>query len=353
MNKIVTIITAIILFVSCDTNNQNKTILTTDTATVKLHWPDTLPIYDHIVIVVEENKDYSEILDKNLAPYINEVILAEGANFTNMYAEEHHSQGNYFWLFSGDNQNVGFGDTVPVIKFETANLASQLIAIDRTFSGYSEGLPFIGSDTVATYSILKYKEKPIGIYGRKHVPWVSFSNVPDSLNKRFIDFPLDFNKLPTVSFVIPNLNNDMHNGPDSLSIPIGDEWLAENLDRYYQWAKAHNSLLILTFDENDDLRHYKGLTDPDTIHSIDSISNPRFRVDYENKVVTIFAGAHIKHGNYSEGKGITHVNILRTIEAMYGLPKAGLQQEKAAEYGISDDYIITDVFMTVPKRSVK
>ena len=52
-------------------------------------------------------------------------------------------------------------------------------------------------------------------------------------------------------------------------------------------------------------------------------------------------------GDYEEGLGITHVNILRTLEAMYGLPKAGAQQPHAAAGGISDDYIITDVFEPV------
>ncbi len=30
-----------------------------------------------------------------------------------MYGEEHFSQGNYFWMFSGDNQTIGFIDQVP------------------------------------------------------------------------------------------------------------------------------------------------------------------------------------------------------------------------------------------------
>src|SRR6516225_5959240 len=32
--------------------------------------------------------------------------------------------------------------------------------------------------------------------------------------------------------------------------------LRSNLDRYYKWAKTHNSLLIVTFDENDDKDQY-------------------------------------------------------------------------------------------------
>jgi len=41
-----------------------------------------------------------------------------------------------------------------------------------------------------------------------------------------------------------------------------------------------------------------------------------------------------------EDRGVTHVNILRTIEAIYGLKMCGHQQDKALRFGISNDYII-------------
>jgi hypothetical protein len=84
------------------------------------------------------------------------------------------------------------------------------------------------------------------------------------------------------------------------------------------------------------------------IDCIDCIDcKDQYKRNLQNRIPTIFAGAHIKHGDYAEGKGITHVNILRTLEAMYGLPRAGAQQSNAAGGGISDDYIITDVFEKV------
>jgi phosphatidylinositol-3-phosphatase len=44
-------------------------------------WPPTLPVYDHIVIVVEENKDFEQILGGKFdAPYIRK-LAAEGAIF--------------------------------------------------------------------------------------------------------------------------------------------------------------------------------------------------------------------------------------------------------------------------------
>ena len=292
-------------------------------------WPQGLPVYDHIVIVVEENKNYDQIIDKPDALYINGTLKKEGANLTQMYAEEHHSEGNYFWLFSGSNQNVGFADKIPP-DISTSNLGEQLISAGRSFKGYSEGLPQIGS-----------KVEKAGKYARKHVPWISFSNLPQgntlaaSTNLRLEDFPGDFSSLPTISFVIPNLDNDMHDGSIKGSIKAGDKWLKEHLDSYYQWAKQHNSLLVLTFDESDGgmFGAKKGLTDP---------------TKKKNRIATILAGAHIKPGDYTEKNGVTHVNLLRTLEAMYQLNKSGVQQKFAVTAGITDDFIITDVFVVGP-----
>jgi acid phosphatase len=315
----------------------------------QLAWPAGLPVYDHVVVVVEENKNYQQIIGDARAPFINQILRQEGANLTSMFGEEHNSQGNYFWLFSGSNQNVGFTDVLPTetnnadYPFKASNLGAALIAKGLSFKGYAEDLPAIGS-TVEWFPPAP-KE---ATYARKHVPWISFANVPNgttvetSSNLRFKDLPSDpaqFKTLPTVAFVIPSLDNDMHNGHPNDSIPRGDAWLKNNLNAYYQWAKSNNSLLIVTWDENDnDKLHYQGLTNP-SVEPTDS-----FRRDLQNRIPTIFAGAHIKPGNYAEGKGVTHVNILRTLEAMYGLTRSGRQQANAAGYGIRDDYVITDVF---------
>jgi phosphatidylinositol-3-phosphatase len=345
-----------IIFISCLCSclhpgpSGHDKLLSSTPETSALSWPAGLPVYDHIVIVVEENKDYEEIIGNPDAPYINNVLKAEGANFTRMFGEEHYSQGNYFWLFSGDNQTVGFVDQVPSEKthprypFTTPNLGEQLTGKGLSFKGYAESLPEIG-----------FRGQKQGLYARKHVPWISFANVPNgktvatSSNLRFTDFPADasqYHTLPTVAFVIPNLDNDMHNGPIEKSIPAGDRWLKKNINPYYQWAKDHNSLLILTFDENDDKRAYRGLTNP-IVEPRDCVGANRdqeYCIDLQNRIVTIFAGAHIKAGDYTEGHGITHVNILRTIEAMYGLSKAGAQQPNAAGIGIGDGAVITDIF---------
>lgn len=324
-------------------------------APAAITWPAGLPKYDHIVIVIEEDKDYDQIIGNQAAAYINGTLRKEGANLTRMFGEEHNSQGNYFWLFSGSNQNVGFKDVVPTDvnhqgPFTTPNLGVALIHKGLSFKGYSEDLPEIGSR--AQFGPDANGDKN---YARKHNPWVSFRNVPNddpatSSNLTLKEFPTDpakFSTLPTVSIVIPGLKNDMHDGDPTVSIPNGDAWLKQHLDPYYQWAKTHNSLLTLTWDENDDKwkdpetganSSFQGLTDPF------AAPTGQLGKNKQNRIATIFAGARIKPGDYAEGKGVTHVNLLRTIEAMYGLPKSGKQQQNAAAGGITDDAIITDIF---------
>jgi hypothetical protein len=76
---------------------------------------------------------------------------------------------------------------------------------------------------------------------------VNFSNLPATTNKQFTAFPTDFTKLPTVSYVIPNLCNNMHD----CSVATGDTWLKNKLKSYADWATTHNSVLIVDFDEDD------------------------------------------------------------------------------------------------------
>lgn len=64
-----------------------------------------LPSYDHVVVVVFENKQYGEIIGSANAPYINQLANA-GASLTGMKALTHPSQPNYFNLFSGTTQGI-------------------------------------------------------------------------------------------------------------------------------------------------------------------------------------------------------------------------------------------------------
>lgn len=133
--------------------------------------PPSLPLPAHVVIVLEENHGYSEIIGSSEAPYIN-TLAKQGASFVQSYAIIHPSQPNYLALFSGSTQDVK-GDSCPH-TFAAPNLGSELIAAGKTFAGFSEGLPSAGSLVCSS-----------GKYARKHCPWTNFSNVPARDNQPF------------------------------------------------------------------------------------------------------------------------------------------------------------------------
>jgi phospholipase C len=251
----------------------------------------TPPRFDHVVVVMEENHAFNEIIGSSSAPYINS-LGPQGAVFTNSFAIEHPSQPNYLDLFSGGNQGVT-SDSCPH-TFTANNLGNELRTSGLSYAGYSEGLPSDGS-TVCTS----------GEYARKHNPSSNFSDLPATTNLTFADFPdaTNFASLPTVSFVDPNLLDDMHDG----TIAAGDTWLRDNIDAYAQWAKTHNSLLVVTWDEDDSSQ--------------------------SNQIPTLFVGANVTPGNYAER--IDHFSVLRTIEDAYGLGDLG---------GSATATPITDVF---------
>jgi hypothetical protein len=242
-----------------------------------------IPKYDHVVVAVFENQDYGSVIGSRSAPTFNK-LAAQGALLTRSYGVTHPSQPNYLALFSGSQQGVT-DDSCPINLTGKANLASDLLAHGRTFKAYSESLPSTG-----------YKGCSSGEYARKHAPWADFNNVPKSLQVPFSQFPKNFTKLPTVSFVIPNMCSDMHD----CSVATGDQWVRNNLMAYAQWAKSHNSLLVLTFDE-------------DNFTSV-------------NKIPTVLVGQHVKVGRSSQPTN--QYNLLSTLTDMYALAPIGIAAHK-------------------------
>ncbi|MGH7939327.1 MAG: alkaline phosphatase family protein, partial [Bryobacteraceae bacterium] len=296
------------------------------------------PAFDHIVVVIEENHSFAQIIGNPNAPHLN-ALAAIGANIVNAstdpgaitsgsHSVRHPSQPNYLELYSGNNQGT-IGDGRPGTSaepytvappFTTPDVGAELRNAGFSFATYSQGLPSVGFDGNSS-----------GPYQRKHNPvanWMNDTNptsnqLPSAVNQPFTTFqqiaasPGGFANLPAVSFVVPDLNNDMHDG----TIAQGDTWVENNvIEPYLAWATAHNSLLIVTWDE-------------------DGENTPT------NQIPTIIAGAKIQPGNYPEtninannpyvitpgdpgtqiatGAAMNQYDVLATIEDVYGLAHIG------------------------------
>jgi len=241
-----------------------------------------LPRPTHVVIVIEENKSPSKVIGNDDAPYINS-LAHSGALFTNANGVAHPSQPNYLALFTG---NVNWnGDVCPErgVDPASATLGGSLLRAHLSFAGYSEDLPspgFAGCTGGA----------PNHGFSQKHAPWVVFHDVPKSSSLALTALPA-YDSLPTVAFIIPDLAHDMHSG----SIAAADDWLRAHVGPIVSWSRAHDALVIITWDESDR--------------------------EFDNAIPTIFVGAHVKPGKYDER--IDHYRVLRTVEDMYGLRPLG------------------------------
>ncbi len=253
-----------------------------------------IPRPDHVVILIEENKSYAQIIGNPAAPYIN-ALARNGVLFTHSHAIAHPSQPNYLALFSGTTHDI-VDDRCP-LSLSGDNLATELERKGLSFAIYSESMPAAG-----------YTGCIAGHYYRKHNPaanWARAAGAPE-INLPFGTFPSDYSQLPTVSFVVPNSLNDMHDGRPPRSIGRGDAWLNAKLGPYVKWAATHNSLLILTWDEDD------GSAD--------------------NHIPTIFVGPMVKRG--VDKARVLHYHVLRTLTDMYGLPPLGQSKKVTSITGI-------------------
>lgn len=279
-----------------------------------------VPTPKHIVIVIEENRSFEQIEDfiKSHENSYLARLKKEGAYFTSFFARLHPSQPNYIELFSGGLHGI----TDNEVHHTTApSIAGELIKQKKTFIGYADGLPESGFDG-----------KTSGSYARKHCPWISFCDVPKTSSLPFTDFPTDakgFENLPTLSFVIPNLKHDMHGTTwqfpfwilaklfkkDSL-VKDGDVWLEKNLKAYAEWAKTNDSLLIVTWDEDDSKKCDNKKKEE---------KGPCETLPPNNQIATIFVGQMVKRGPVPTR--YTHLDLLRTLEDMYGVPPLGASKD--------------------------
>lgn len=234
--------------------------------------------FDHMLLVVLENKASTQIDGNPAAPYLNS-LMADSAVLTQSRAVAHPSEPNYLALFSGSTHGIT-DDRCPVGLGSQPNLGRQLIDVGLSFAGYSEGLPSVGFAGCSS-----------GRYAAKHNPVTAFDNLPPAVNQPASVFPSDFRQLPTVAYLMPDLCNDMHD----CSIGTGDAWMRDHVDAYARWARQNNSLLVVTFDEDDN--------------------------NSDNRILTFIAGARVRPGRYDQP--VDHYGVLATIEDLYGLSRLG------------------------------
>ncbi len=243
-----------------------------------------VPAFDHVVVIVFENKEAASVLGNRAAPTF-ESYARRYANLTRYYGVTHPSLPNYLALVSGSTQGITTDCTDCVV--DTQSLADTIEASGRTWKTYAEGLPapgFLGASK--------------GRYAKKHNPFAYFRDIADDPARRARLVPLTrlapdlrAGALPSFSLVVPDLCHSMHD----CSVSVGDAWLRSQVGKFLKLPKT---VVFFVFDEG------------------------RTRTRGGGHTAALALGTTVRPG--SRYTGLTsHYGILRTVEQAWGLPLLG------------------------------
>ena len=242
------------------------------TATVIVQTPTS----QHVVLVMEENQSYSSVVGNTSSwPNLNNLI-AHGALATNYYADTHPSIGNYFMLTTG--QVLTNNDSSTQV-WNVDNIARRILSSGVAFRVYAEGITqgYLGGNT--------------GLYVIRHNPFAMLSDVAGNTTvanqvlQPFTQFSTDVaaSNLPAYSFVVPNIDDDAHNGTPQQA----DSWLQTNVVDVLQndpaFQPGGDGVLIVDFDESvsTDLTHGGG-------HVAAVLWGPGVRTGYRQTSSTVY-----------------------------------------------------------------
>jgi acid phosphatase len=254
-----------------------------------------VPAFDHVVVIVFENKESSSILGSRAAPTFNS-YARRYAKLTRYYGVTHPSLPNYLALVSGSTQGITTDCTSCVV--DAQNLADTIEASGRTWKTYAEGQPapgFLGGFS--------------GRYAKKHNPFAYFRDIADDPGRRALLVPLTrlgtdlrARALPSFSLVVPDLCHSMHD----CSVSVGDTWLRSQAGKFLKLPKT---VVFVIFDEGGTSVGGGGHT------------------------VALVLGTAVKLGSrFTRVTG--HYGVLRTIEQAWGLPLLGRSVHVAPITGI-------------------
>jgi hypothetical protein len=260
--------------------------------------PQRVPAFEHVLVVVMENKDQASVLGSKQAPQFNS-LAARYAVLSGYRGVAHPSLPNYLALVSGSTH--GIHDDCTSCLVSARNLADTLERSGRSWKTYAEGLPRAG-----------FTGPYAGRYAKKHDPFLYFRDVLASPARRRRVVPLKqlardlaANRLPSFSLVVPDLCHDMHD----CSVATGDAWLGRFLKPLLASPKLAQSVVFVVFDEPEG-------------------SSPA-----TGKVPALALGPLVIPGSVSTAR-TSHYGLLRTIEDAWGLPRLGHSAGAPAIAGI-------------------
>ncbi|MEJ2358170.1 MAG: alkaline phosphatase family protein [Deinococcales bacterium] len=266
--------------------------------------PSGLPPFDHLFLIVLENRGFDQVIGNPDMPAIN-ALARRYALAANDHGVAHPSLPNYVALITGGTWGSHSDD--PSQTFDHPTLAGQLEAAGLTWKAYMQGLPSPGFQGAFAGSG--------GLYAKKHDPFLLVPNIAgDPARARRVvpltqlGADLETGHAPTFAFIVPDQCHDMHgtgactgrSALDRAGDAFVDHWV-----RAIQASSAWTgrSAVVVTFDEA-----------PEGIASLLGAGG--------NHVATIVIARQGPRGLTSHAS-TDHYSLLRTLEGAWGLGYLG------------------------------
>jgi hypothetical protein len=243
----------------------------------------------HVVLVVEENHEFGEVIGSPQAPFLNR-LAAEGTLLTHDDAVTHPSLPNYIALLAGDP--LGIHNDCRTCHRGGRTLVDQLQAAGISWKAYYQGLPAPCSQVASA-----------GAYSKKVNPFLHLDSVRANPRRCRRVVPLaqlgpdlGGGRLPRFAMVTPDLAHDMHSG----SVHAADAFLQRLVHQLRASPERSSTLLIVTFDEGKSDRGTHGRRGG-------------------GHIATIVAGPGVPAGA-RDPTPYDHYALLRSLEQRFGLP---------------------------------
>ncbi len=259
-----------------------------------------VPFFQHIVLIIFENKEFGKVIGNPQMPTYNR-LASQYTLLKQHYAVTHPSLPNYLALIGGDT----FGITLNCEDcfLDAPNLADLIENSGRRWKTYQEDMPapcFVGSK---------------GEYAQKHNPFIYFDSIRlnpsrcEASIRPLADLSADLaaGALPNFVFITPNLCHSAHD----CSLDVADQWLTNLTDTLLPALDASGApyLVVLTWDEGQGDHSCCGLPP-----------------SAGGRVATVLISPQVKNG-FEDDTPYTHYSILKTIAESWGLPYLGHANE--------------------------
>jgi len=330
-----------------------------------------LPPIRHVFVLVLENQSYAASFGKDSrAPYLARELPQRGALLTEYYAIGHASLGNYVALVSGQAPNratqldcamfeefrpsapgldahgqlLGSGCVYPTI---VKTLPDQLEAAGFSWKAYMEDMgnnPQRESVTCGHVPIGKHETTHLASvgdqYAARHNPFVYFHSIIDDQARcdthvvNLQRLPADLANADTTAnyiFITPNLCNDGH---DARCVDGRRGGLAAIDVFLKKWvpliehapAFRADGVLIITFDESDGA----GADGSSACCGERPLPGASFKPGFNGpgggRIGAVVLSPFVASGTVS-AVPYNHYSLLRTVEAIFGLPPLGYAAE--------------------------